>query len=287
LDYNFSTKENGDLSERILQRGPDLARASDERKELFEIPPKWIKEEETLLSIVKGPFVDNPPRELFWANVFTWGVYHDLRVDRDSAVRRDAVARSEKRVEPDGDNLINVLHTLYTTDRNFRDDIDGAMNAAFGDQFEELNFPPTADGRIQLRLRWKSLKREQSAADLSDGTLRFLYLLAILASPEPSPLIAIDEPETGLHPSMLGIIADFAIQAAERSQVILTTHSPAMLDAFNDKANPPTTTIATCENGETKLRIPPPDELKYWLKNYSLGQLFTSGELEQLGGVPA
>jgi predicted ATPase len=89
------------------------------------------------------------------------------------------------------------------------------MAAAFGDEFEELVFPPAADQRVQMRIRWKSLKREQSAADISDGTLRFLLLLTILASPEAAPLIAIDEPETGLHPSMLPIIA--SMRARRRS----------------------------------------------------------------------
>ena len=86
-----------------------------------------------------------------------------------------------------GQNLISVLHTLYTGDREFKREINAAMKAAFGDDFEELVFPPAADQRIQLRVRWRSLEREQSAADLSDGTLRFLFLLTVLASPEAGP----------------------------------------------------------------------------------------------------
>lgn len=105
------------------------------------------------------------------------------------------------------------------------------MKAAYGDDFEELVFPPAADQRIQLRVRWKSLKREQTAADLSDGTLRFLFLLTVLASPSPAALVAIDEPETGLHPAMLPIVAEYAVDASSRTQVILTTHSPQLLDA--------------------------------------------------------
>ncbi len=91
------------------------------------------------------------------------------------------------------------------------------MRAAFGEDFEELLFPPDADQRIQLQIRWRSLQRERSAADISDGTLRFLFLLAVLANPSPAPLIAIDEPETGLHPSMLPIVAEYAREAANRA----------------------------------------------------------------------
>jgi predicted ATPase len=99
-----------------------------------------------------------------------------------------------------------------------------------------------------------------------------------LASPSPPPLIAIDEPETGLHPSMLPIIAEYAVDAAMRTQVIFTTHSPQFLDAFVDTK--PTTTVAKWENGETTLKVLADEQLDYWLKEYSLGALFKSGELE-------
>lgn len=173
-----------------------------------------------------------------------------------------------------------MLHTLYTGDREFKRDIDAAMRVAFGDDFEELVFPPAADQKIQLRVRWKSLQHEQSAADLSDGTLRFLFLLTVLASPSPAPAIAIDEPETGLHPSMLPLIAEYAVDASTRSQVILTTHSPQLLNAFSE--NRPTTTVAKWENGETTLLTLSGEALDYWLNEYSLGGLFESGELEQM-----
>ena len=124
------------------------------------------------------------------------------------------------------------------------------------------------------------MKREQSAADLSDGTLRFLFLLTVLASPDPPPVIAIDEPETGLHPAMLPIIAEYAVDAALRAQVIITTHSPQMLDAFTDKN--PTTTVTKWQDGETVLQNLSGDDLAYWLKEYTLGTLFKSGELERM-----
>ncbi|ETR67225.1 MAG: ATPase-like protein, partial [Candidatus Magnetoglobus multicellularis str. Araruama] len=183
-------------------------------------------------------------------------------------------------VDPDGQNLISVLHTLYTGDRTFKNDIDSAMRTAFGDEFEELVFPPASDQRIQMRIRWKSLKREQSAAELSDGTLRFLFLLTIMANPSPPAIIAIDEPETGLHPSMLPLIAEFSVDAALKSQMILTTHSSQLLDAFTDKN--PTTTIAQWKNGETILKTLKGKELEYWLNKYTLGALYKSGELEQM-----
>lgn len=249
----------------------------DEPLEVLE-SPQVIKGDETLLSTVSGiPFSDVP---MFRADLASIAIYHDIRVDNGAEIRRASVTRNEKLIDPNGQNLISVLHTLYTTDREFERNIDAAMRVAFSGDYEKLVFPPAADQRIQLRVRWRTLKREQSAADLSDGTLRFLFLLTVLASPEPPPVMAIDEPETGLHPAMLPIIAEYAVEAASRAQVILTTHSPQLLDAFTDKN--PTTTVTKWVDGETVLQNLSGDDLAYWLKEYTLGTLFKSGELESM-----
>ena len=264
----------------ILDRQKMTASIFDENRKEWVAPEESLLEEETLLSQTAGPFTINQHIPLFRQQLAEWRVYHEMDVSPSATVRHPAVARLEKRVDSDGQNLIPVLHTLYTGDRDFKRDIDLAMRAAFGSEYDELVFPPAADQRIQLRVRWKSLKREQTAADLSDGTLRFLFLLAVLASPSPAPLIAIDEPETGLHPSMLPIVAEYAVDAAERVQVILTTHSPQFLDAFEDAR--PTTTVAKWVNGETVLRTLKGEKLGRWLKEYSLGALYRSGELEDM-----
>lgn len=266
---------------KFLERFAKSAVIFDEKESSFVTPEEFISDEESLLSIASGPFINNHFIPPFQRELSSIAVYHDLHTNKDAHVRLPAIARMEKRVDPDGQNLISVMHTLYTGDRDFKNEINAAMQAAFGDDFEELVFPPASDQRIQMRIRWRSLKREQSAAELSDGTLRFLFLLTVLASPSPPPVIAIDEPETGLHPSMLPIVAEYAVDAATRSQVILTTHSPQFLDAFQGTI--PTTTVAKWENGETLLQTIQGKELDYWLKEYSLGALFKSGELEQMG----
>jgi len=265
---------------RLLGREGLRSSVFDEHGKALPLPEESVSEDETLLSLTAGPFTANPHIPPFRAQLAGWCVYHDFHVHPDAVVRQPAVARVEKRVDPDGQNLIPVLHTLYTGDRDFRKDTDLAMGAAFGDDYDEMAFPPAADQRIQLLVRWKTLSRGQSAADLSDGTLRFLFLLTVLASPSPPPLIAIDEPETGLHPSMLPIVAEYAVDAAERTQVIMTTHSPQFLDAFREIF--PATTVARWIDGETVLRMPDRENLRYWLNEYSLGSLFKSGELEDM-----
>jgi predicted ATPase len=158
----------------------------------------------------------------------------------------------------------------------FKNAIDSGMTAAFPDDYDEVFFRATEPDRIQLYVRRKHSNREDSAADLSDGTLRFLLLLTILATPDPPPLIAIDEPESGLHPSMLPIIAEFAAAAAKRTQVILSTHSPEMLDAFRDTL--PTATIFEWAGDHTDLKTVSGDDLRKWVEEYSLGRFVFSGE---------
>lgn len=265
---------------KFLERSANKAIIFNGNEDTFDTPADYVSDTESLLSIAAGPFSINPFIPVFQRELASFAIYHDLDTRPEATIRQSAIARFEKRVDPDGHNLVSVLHTLYTGDRDFKNDIHTAMQAAFGDDFEELVFPPAADQRIQLRIRWKSLKREQSAAELSDGTLRFLFLLCVLASPSLAPVIAIDEPETGLHPAMLPLVAEYAVEASRRAQIIFTTHSPQFLDAFTGVK--PTTTVAQWANGETTLHTLDAAQLDYWLKKYSLGSLFRSGELEQM-----
>jgi predicted ATPase len=279
---NYSKVEQGlvDQPVKLLERDLQHAVIYSMEEQSFVAPPDSVPEEESLLSVAGGPFAPNAFASQFRDEIASWGIYQGFHTHPEADVRQAAVARHDTRVQPDGQNLISVLHTLYSGDRDFKDELNTAMNAAFSDDFEDLLFPPAADQRVQLRVRWKSLRRAIPSADLSDGTLRFLYLLAILANPHPPALIAIDEPETGLHPSMLRIVAEYAREAAKRTQVILTTHSPELLDAFGHE--PLTTTVVDWRDGKTMLRVLAGERLDYWLKKYTLGELYRSWELEAM-----
>jgi predicted ATPase len=265
---------------KLLDRQGLKGYVFDEKQHQLLSPEEHIPEDETLLSMARGPFTRNHFITGFGNELASWCIYHDIHVNQDAAIRQPMIARSEKHIERDGQNLTSVLHTLYMTDRQFKKDINDAMKAAFGEDFDELVFPPAADQRIQLKVRLKSLDRELSAADLSDGTLRFLFLLTVLASPSIQPVIAIDEPESCLHPAMFSIIAEYAVEASKRAQIIFTTHSPEFLSAFKEII--PTTTVVQWENGQSVMKVLDGNELEYWLKGYSLGNLFKSGELENL-----
>jgi predicted ATPase len=263
----------------FLRRGARDGRVLDDKGNWNKLDLDTLSTEETLLAACGGPLPRNQYFAAGWQKYLAgWSIYDPLPVDPDSKVREPVVARYATRVDEDRANLINVLHTLYTGDRQFKKDVNAAMRAAFGDEFEELVFPPAADQRIQLRVRWKSLENEIPAADLSDGTLRYIIQVTVLTMPAPPPLIVVEEPEQSLHPAMLPIIAEHAVDAALRTQIVFTTHSPQFLDSFS--ATRPTATVLECREGRTVMDTLSDERLAYWLQAYSLGKLFVSGALE-------
>lgn len=277
--YRIEHELLDDGTHRLIERVAQKATMRMPDQNVVRVHDNTYPEEESLLSSATVP-TGRLDASSFRKSLLSWGIFYDIRVDRSSLIRQATVSRFEKQLKADGQNLVPVLHTLYTGDRSFKKELDMVMRAAFGTSYEELTFPPAGNQRIELRLRWRALETEQSSANLSDGTLRFLLLIAILANPEPGALIAIDEPETGLHPRMFPIIAELAEEASTRAQIIFTTHSPQFLDAFSGEA--PTTTVAECEDGETRLSIVDGDDLRRFLDHYSLGDLFVSGELAAL-----
>lgn len=115
------------------------------------------------------------------------------------------------------------------------------------------------------------------ATRLSDGTLRYLCLLAVLCHPNPPPLICIEEPELGLHPDVLPTLAELLKEASTRTQLIVTTHSDVLVDAMSDQ--PGCVLVAEKTDAGTTLTRLDAEKLKPWLEKYRLGQLWTRGEI--------
>jgi predicted ATPase len=130
---------------------------------------------------------------------------------------------------------------------------------------------------VQVFVREEGLIQPIPATRLSDGTLRYLCLLTILCHPEPPPLICIEEPEIGLHPDVLPNLAKLLIEASQRTQLIVTTHSEALVSTLSEVPE----AVLVCERDEdgTHLRRLDPDKLSEWLKDYTLGDLWAMGEI--------
>jgi predicted ATPase len=210
-----------------------------------------------------------------YSAIITPKIYTDLQTNRNSEIRRHQPSDSlNDFLEEDGSNLALVLNDLQ-----FR----GRPKDKIVENLKKFN-PHITDyviqvigGTVQLFIREEGLEKPISAMRLSDGTLRYLCLLAILCHPEPPPLICIEEPETGLHPDILPTIAELMIEASQRTQLIVTTHSDILVSAFSKIPE----AVLVCEKDEdgTHFKRLEADKLKVWLKEYELGDLWLKGEI--------
>ena len=132
-------------------------------------------------------------------------------------------------------------------------------------------------GTIQLYLHYSGLKTPVPATRLSDGTVRYLCLLAVLCHPEPPPLACIEEPELGLHPDLLVKLADLLVDASHRMQLIVTTHSDVLVDALTGV--PEAVIVCEKQKGSTQMNRQSSADLAVWLKDYGLGQLWRRGDI--------
>jgi predicted ATPase len=266
---------------KLLERTPHSAMVYDERKQALVAPEKPVPEGQTLLSLAADPLSANRLLRAYQRQLASWQVYSPyFRLTGKLVAPQPDITPTAPWVAPDGHNFVSVLYALYTGNLGFKQDLDAALIAAYGDNFEELVFLPVDNQHIQLGVRWRGLRHELAIEGLSEGMLQFLFVITVLAHPDPPSLIAIDEPVSSLSLSTMPIVAEYAVEAATRTQVILTTHSPEFLDAFSD--SPPTTAALRWEDGKTLLQVVSDETLRYWLGQYTLGRLYRSGELEQM-----
>ena len=202
-------------------------------------------------------------------------IYRDWGLGRSSPPRIPQDPNLPSNVLAEGGwNLVSVLGDLLNLPPTKRDLIEQLKNF-YGD-IEDV-VVNTRMGLGQLYFHEKGLQHPIPAARLSDGTLRFLSLLAILSNPQPPPVICIEEPEIGLHPDIISAVAKLLVEASSRSQIFVTTHSDVLVDALTDTPE----AVVVCEkyDGATTLTRLDGEKLKHWLEDYRLGEIWVSGEL--------
>ena len=179
------------------------------------------------------------------------------------------------RLEEDFSNLGLFLSRLRKTPKAKAAILDGLKESLR----RVTDFEPVVEGGT-VQVFFSEGDFSVPATRLSDGTLRYLCLLAILCDPDPPPLICIEEPELGLHPDILPKLADLLVQASQRTQLIVTTHSDLLVDAMTE--HPEAVVVCEKHDGKTEMRRLKKQELTTWLGRYRLGQLWTRG---QIGGT--
>ncbi len=145
--------------------------------------------------------------------------------------------------------------------------------------FGEFSLRDLSNGQTQLLWKDRYSDLTYYPHQISDGTLRYICLAALLLQPNPPSTIIIDEPELGLHPYAIKLLASLLHQAAQKVQLIVSTQSSLLLDEIG----PEHVVVVNHKNGETTLERQASAHLKDWLKEYTLGQLW---EKNELGGIP-
>lgn len=157
-----------------------------------------------------------------------WRFYDHFRTDPHAAVRQMQIGTRTPVLSSDGADLAAAVATILEIGDA------AAFHAAIADAFPGSCVEIHVDrGRFELVMRQHGLLRTLSTAELSDGTLRYLLLVAALMTPRPPTLMVLNEPETSLHPSLLEPLARLIVQACERSQVIVVSHADALVSALD------------------------------------------------------
>ena len=257
-----------------FQRGhPVMAiRGENNRRHLR---PDAVTSDESILSQRKDP-------DQFPELAYLSGLYDSFRFYREWAFGRKTIFRQPHSIDvrpsplmEDFTNLGMFLSRLRQDPKTKASMIEKLSDAYAGLTDFELNFE---GGTVQVFFTEGELA--VPASRLSDGSLRYLCLLAILLDPDPPPLVGIEEPEMGVHPDLVPKLADLLVDASRRCQLVVTTHSDILVDALSERPE----SVVVCEkhDGQTSMKRLDSSDLIHWLEKYRLGELWTSGEL---GGV--
>lgn len=231
-----------------------------------------LRPDQSVLAQRKDP--DQYPEVTWLGQRFaSFHTFREWAIGRYASLRRPQSADlPEDRLLPSGGNLALVLNQIAHRDSRTFDE----LLRRFLPHFERMS-TLVSGGQVQFFLHERGLSSPIPATRLSDGTIRFVAILAALLAPNPPPLLCIEEPELGLHPDAVAIVAELLAEASTRMQLIVTTHSDALVSALTTGVE----AVVTCENNGagTILRRLEAASLGEWLEQYQLGDLWRMGEL--------
>lgn len=211
-----------------------------------------------------------------------WQVHHFHDTTLRSPMKRTADVHDNRALRHDGENLAAFLYMLRASWRGTYDLIVNQIRRVMP-FFEDFVLVPSGSDGQWIRLAWKHRhsKGDFDVSTLPDGGLRFIHLTTLLLQPPelmPS-VILVDEPELGLHPAALYLLANLLQDASDHAQIVLATQSSPLVDELE----PEDVLVAELRDGATDLTRLSTANLSEWLKDYTLGQLW---ERNQFGGVP-
>jgi len=202
-----------------------------------------------------------------------WMVYHFHDTSSNALMRRSEIVEDNNILRGNGSNIAPFLRHLREFAPASYQKIKDAVRLVMP-FFEDFSLEPFSQGEAEkVKLTWKQKGTDypMQPYHLSDGSIRFICLATALLQPNPPSTIIIDEPELGLHPEAIGILAELITIAAKQTQVIIATQSPQLLDNFAVED----IIVARRDKGSTTLERLKEDDYKVWLEDYTVGELWT------------
>ncbi len=209
----------------LVQRSGPMVRAREGRN--WDVLAQHTPDYHSLFDQV-GSLRGSPEVLLLRESIRGWRFYDHFRSDVDAPVRQPQLGTRTPVLHHDGRDLAAALQTI----REIGDP--EALQRAVSDAFPgaRLNIEPLQGGRFAIEFYQEGLLRPLSAAELSDGTLRYLLLIAALLTPRPPTMMVLNEPETSLHPDLLPALARLIIQASQHCQVWVVSHASRLIAAL-------------------------------------------------------
>lgn len=205
--------------------------------------------------------------------------YHALDVEKRSPIKLPQQMKPASHPGLNGEELVPFLYNLRENSPDEYEVIEDTLRAAFP-SFESLGFPAAAAGLLSMTWKDKQFKSPLYMHQLSEGTLRFLWLVSLLRSPKPYIITMIDEPEVSLHPEMLSLFADLIREASTKTQIIVATHSDRLIRFLKPHE---VLVMDIDDNGYTYANWADNMDVEKWLDEYTLDRIWSSG---QMGGRP-
>ncbi|MGV8122923.1 MAG: AAA family ATPase [Candidatus Xenobiia bacterium LiM19] len=196
-------------------------------------------------------------------------IYHFHDTSKLAPMRRSETIEDNDYLRFDGANIAPFLYNLKKNRKSSYQQIVDNIRLATP-FFEDFILKPDPKEKVRLLWRQKGSDYPLKPQHLSDGTIRYICLTTALLQPDPPSIIIIDEPELGLHPYAIDILAELIQATSSRTQIIVSTQSPSLVDLFK----PEDIVVVNREDGASIFQRLKKDELSLWLKDYSLGDLW-------------
>jgi predicted ATPase len=224
--------------------------------------------------------------------VSTWRVYHFHDTGPNAPPKQACDVNDNEQLRPNAGNIAAFLYLMREQNEQNYALIRRTVQRIFP-RFNDFALRPNPHNEDTIRLEWREKGSDYrfQPHQLSDGTLRFICLATLLLQPNPPTTIIVDEPELGLHPRALGVLAGLVRSAAAKSQVIMTTQSVTLLNQFSPEDVVVIDREEETDNGavgESRAksvfrRLSDDEELDAWLEDYAIGELW---EMNRIGGRP-